>query len=131
MKPRLPKLFALAVLASLVAGTSHARPPGPRGVSQEQLATVPDLTTAQQDAIYRIESERRAAHKALLDKERPAHRQIEEQTTQKLRAALGDEGYATYAAWKLERHAGRRHARHQRMHDGHQDGGGDSEPSEG
>jgi hypothetical protein len=103
-----------------------------RGPSQEQLATVPGLTTAQQDAIYRIENDRRAAHEALLAKERPAHKQIEEQATQKLRAALGDEAYANYAAWKLEHRGERRHGRHQRMRDRNPDAGAGagSEPSD-
>lgn len=131
MKSRLAQALALVLLASLAAGTSHARSPAHRGVSQEQLATVPGLTAAQQDAIYRIETERRAAHEALVAKERPAHKQIEEQTTQKLRAALGDEAYTTYAAWKLERRAERRHAHHQRMRDRQPDAGNEGEPDEG
>ncbi len=132
MKSRTPQVLALALLASLAAGASFAGPPGHRGPSQEQLATVPGLTTTQQDAIYRIENDRRAAHEALLAKERPAHRQIEEQTTQKLRAALGDEAYANYAAWKLEHRAERRHGRHQRMRNRNPDAGADTggEPSD-
>lgn len=105
----------LAIL--LVAAPGFAQPRGKHVPSEEVLATIPGLTQAQRDAIYRIETERMAEHKALWEAERAAHEAIKEQTTAELRTALGDEAYATYAAWKLEQRAERRNARHKRRGD--------------
>ncbi|MGB0134560.1 hypothetical protein [Dokdonella sp.] len=102
-------LTALLAAAPGFAQSRHKHMP-----SEEVLATIPGLTQAQRDTIFRIETEQRAEHKALLEAERSAHQAIKEQTTAELRAELGDDAYATYAAWKLEQRAERKHTRHQR-----------------
>ena len=107
--------LASGLLATLLmASPGFAQPRGKHVPSEEVLATIPGLTQAQRDAIYRIETERMVEHKALWEAERTAHQAIKEQTTIELRAALGDEAYATYAAWKLEQRSERKNARHQR-----------------
>lgn len=117
--------------AMLAASPVHAQPRGKLAPSQEVLATIPGLTQAQKDAIYRIETEKQAEHKALWEAERAAHREISEQTTAELRAALGDDAYATYAAWKLEQRADRKRGRPHRggAHGGPDDAGDMSEPA--
>lgn len=115
MKNLIRNTLASGLLAALlVASPGFAQPRGKHGPSEEVLATIPGLTQAQRDAIFRIETEQRAEHKALWEAERSAHEAIKQQTAEQLRAALGDEAYATYAAWKLEQRSERKHARHQR-----------------
>jgi hypothetical protein len=98
----------------LAATPALAQPRHKQMPSEEVLATIPGLTQAQRDAIFRIESEQMAERKAMREAERTAHQAIKAQTTEELRTALGDEAYATYAAWKLEQRAERKHDRHQR-----------------
>jgi hypothetical protein len=101
-----------AVIAALLMGMStlsQARGPN----TYELLATLPDTTVAQQETIHRIESERRSAYAELFAKQRAEREQIDAGTAQKLRKALGDEGYRKYAEWKLShgRDQRRMHAR--------------------
>lgn len=125
MKNPIRNTLALSLLAALLAATpALAQSRHKQMPSEDVLATIPGLTQAQRDAIFRIETEQMAEHKALREAERTAHKAIKEQTTQELRTALGDEAYATYAAWKLEQRAERKHARHQRR-------GGHGAPMEG
>jgi hypothetical protein len=98
--------------AMLVASPGFAQPRGKHAPSAEAIAAVPGLTQSQRDDILRIETESHAEHKALWEAERTAHEAIREQTIDELRAALGDDAYATYAAWKMEQRAARRHGRH-------------------
>lgn len=103
-----------AVIAALLVGASavsQARGPN----SYEMLATLPDTSAAQQETIHRIENERRSAYADLFAKQRAERERIDADTAQKLRKALGDEGYRKYAEWKLShghgRGEGRMHAR--------------------
>lgn len=120
----LPAL-ALAILAGL--GTAWAAgpdgpmprgpggpPPGPGIPSAERLATVDDLGAAQQAEVRRILRERRDAEDALRSRlrgereaidqrERTERERIEDQTAQKLRSALGEDGYRAYAQWATSR----------------------------
>lgn len=119
MKNLLRNTLASGLLAAmLVATPGFAQPRAKFAPSAEALAAVPGLTQAQRNDILRIETERQAEHKALWEAERAAHEAIKEQTTNELRAALGDDAYATYAAWKLEQRAERKHGRRHR-HGGH------------
>ena len=99
-----------AVIAALLVGASAAsQARGPN--SYELLATLPDTTAAQQETIHRIESERRSAYADLFAKQRAERERIDAEAAQKLRKALGDEGYRNYADWKLSHGHGRGHDR--------------------
>lgn len=119
---------ALALAALAAAGTAFAagagEPPGPAphgpgtphgpGIPPaEALATIDGLGAAQQADIRKILRERRDAEDALgsrlraeretLDqRERAERERIEDQATQKLRAALGEDGYRSYARWATQ-----------------------------
>jgi len=100
------------VIIALLAGASVAsQARGPD--SYEALATLPDTTAAQQSDIHRIENERRTAFADLFEKQRAERDRIDEQTAQKLRKALGEEGYRKYAEWKMS-HGGPRGHMHAR-----------------
>jgi hypothetical protein len=123
----LPALVAaaLAVLGTAwAAGPGEPRGPMPRGPggpppgrgvpSAERLATVDGLGAAQQTEVRRILRERRDAEDALRSRlrgereaidqrERTERERIEDQTTQKLRNALGEDGYRAYAQWATSR----------------------------
>jgi hypothetical protein len=106
MKISIRSAIVSALLASASATAAHAQP-GPRGrPSYELLATIPDLTAAQQQDIRRIESERRDAHDTLRIKQRNEQERIDEQSESRLRKTLGDDGYRRYAEWKTGRMAG-------------------------
>ena len=112
------------LLASLLAvGAAHAQPvppgrpqpmpPGPAGtLSPEALATVPDLTPAQQVEVRKLLLQRRDAHdaarakelaerEALMTRSRAEHERIDDDTGARLRKLLGDEGYRNLARWLL------------------------------
>ena len=127
------KTLAASLLVTLLATAAYAGPPGPRSAPDpqaraEKLATVPGLTQAQRDDIIRIEDESREAQRGLMEKARSDHQKLRDETTRKLRVALGDKAYADYATWKLEqRGEHRRDRRHDRM--GHRSPpGADGEP---
>lgn len=105
-------LAASLLATTLMAAPSFAQPRAMHVPSEEVLATIPGLTQAQRDAIYRIETEQMAERRAMWEAQRAAHQALKEQTTAELRAALGDDAYATYAAWKLEQRAERKNGRH-------------------
>jgi hypothetical protein len=99
-----------------MAGFTQPGPPGPPGVPPaEVFATIPDLSAAQQTEVRKILLQRRDAQdavhsrtrtemEALHTKERNEHERIDEQTTDQLRKALGDEGYRHYAQWQVSQH---------------------------
>lgn len=131
MKNVISHTFVFALLAG-ASVASQARGSG----SYEALATVPDTSAAQQADIHRIENERRSAFADLFEKQRAERDRIDEQTAQKLRKALGEEGYRKYAEWKMS-HAGpygRMHGRGRHapkaagMHDGPGMSGGPQMP---
>lgn len=89
-------------------------PPGPRIPSAEMLATVDGLNAGQQAEVRRILRERRDAEEALRERlrgerdaleqrERTERERIEDQSAQKLRTALGEDGYRAYARWAAQR----------------------------
>ncbi|MET0226422.1 MAG: hypothetical protein ABW187_08290 [Dokdonella sp.] len=116
--PRCLLAFSLAA-ACLAAGTFAAAappmPPGPHGPplpSAEELATIPSLSTPQQIELRKILLERRDALEAARDKTRDAmeaqHKReradverIEEQSSERLRKLLGDDGFRRYAEWRF------------------------------
>jgi len=116
------KMIAALILysASLAA---HAQapmggPPHPPGLpSAEALATVPNLTAAQQIEVRKILLERRDAHEAaaaksraerdgLAKKDRAEHERIDDQSTDRLRKLLGDDGFRQFAEWQLAHRSG-------------------------
>jgi Spy/CpxP family protein refolding chaperone len=118
-------ILAAALCAALGAADIGAQPmmggPGPHGPgpgggvpSAEMLATIPDLTPAQQADVRRIltqqrdaseaaETKTRAQFEALQKQMRDDHERIETQTSDQLRKALGEDGFKKYAEWKLRR----------------------------
>ncbi len=102
-----PPRIALTILLAIAGSAAEAQPRPPGGPAPfEQLATVRGLSVAQQQEIRRAESERRDAHDTLRIKQRAEHERIDEQTEQRLRKALGDEGYTRYVEWKAKPHGG-------------------------
>lgn len=111
------KLKLAAAIAAVFAAGAVAQPvPGPGAPPAEALATIPDLTTAQQDDLRRILIQRRDALEAAEDKihadmealhkrARSEHERIDEQYAAQLRKALGDDGYRKYAGWQAAHHA--------------------------
>lgn len=115
----------LLMTVLLVAGVVQAQPappnapggpppPPPGGpISPEALATVPDLTAAQQVEVRRILIQRRDAHDAVRAKERSErdtqmarvraeHERIDDASSEQLRKLLGDDGYRTLAQWQTQ-----------------------------
>lgn len=114
--PRFVKRTALVLLlAASCATIAHARfapPPGPPTPSAEMLATIPSLTTAQQIELRKILIERRDAHDAASTrshdafevqrkKDRAEHERIDDQSSERVRKLLGDDGFRRYAQWQL------------------------------
>ena len=109
------KPLAILVLVLASASAALAEPPGPPGGGvppDEALATVPNLTTAQQLEVRRILTQRRDAQEtlqtkthtefeALRIKERNERERIDDQASDQLRKALGEEGFRSFAEWSL------------------------------
>jgi hypothetical protein len=104
-----------ALLTTLLAGSAGAQPqppgPPPSVPPTEALATIPELSPAQQVELRNILLERRNALEAARDKARAALEaqrrrdrdeieRIEEQSSARLRKALGDDGFRRYAEWR-------------------------------
>jgi hypothetical protein len=109
-KPIAKHLLALCLM--LVAGEAATAQDGPPLPSQLMLATIPDLTTAQQLELRKIFVQRRDAEEglftrqqadfaALRAKTRSEHERIDDSTDASLRKLLGDEGYRKFAQWQL------------------------------
>lgn len=108
-----------ALLAAVVAATAAAQgmpSPGPggppRAPTSEELATVPNLSAAEQIELRKILIRRRDAHEAahekaraefdaLHAKERSEHERIDEQASEQARKLLGEDGYRRFAEWDL------------------------------
>ena len=114
-------IAALILWSASLAASAQApmggppRPPGPP--SPEALATVPNLTAVQQtelrkilierrDADEAIEAKSRAEFQAVAKKDRGEHERADEQSADRLRKLLGDDGFRQFAQWQLEHHAG-------------------------
>jgi len=104
MKSFHPKALATALLVTLLATAAYADPHSghERKTPEERIASIPGLTQTQRDDIVRIEKENREAQRALMEKTRTEHESLRDQSTQKLRTALGDKAYATYLTWRLD-----------------------------
>lgn len=116
------KIIAALILctASLAANAQAPMggPPHPPGLpSAEALATIPNLTAAQQIEVRKILVERRDAHEAvaaksraerdaLAKKDRGEHERIDDQSSDRLRKLLGDDGYRQFAEWQLAHRPG-------------------------
>lgn len=113
-----PRLFIALLAALCAAATAGAQslppPPGgaPHAPSSEELATVPNLSAAEQVELRKILIQRRNAHEAahekaraefdaLHAKERSEHERIDEQASEQARKLLGEEGYRNFAQWDL------------------------------
>jgi hypothetical protein len=81
-------------------------------VSPELLATIPDLTAAQQADLRKLLLERRDAHEAveaksraerdtLAKKDRAEHERVDSESAERVRKLLGDDGYRRFAEWQL------------------------------
>lgn len=101
-----------AIAAVLFAGSAFAQMPPPGPPPLEALATVPGLTAAQQSDVRKLMIQRRDAQEAAHNKartemetvrtrERSEHERIDEQYSEQLRKALGDDGYRQFAQWEL------------------------------
>jgi len=125
LKKKLACAVALAVAAATgvaLANGPHGPMPGPHGPgvpSAEMLATIDGLSASQQADLRKILREQRDAEDAVrtrlrgereaLDlRERNEHDRITDQTTQKLRSALGEDGFRAYAQWATRRGPGPR-----------------------
>lgn len=109
-------LFALVCTSSAVM--AQMPPPGPPGGGvppAEAIATIPNLSAAQQAEVRKILIQRRDAQEAaqakarsefdaLRLKQRSEHERIEDQASEQLRKVLGDDGYRAYAEWSLAHH---------------------------
>jgi hypothetical protein len=108
-------ILLFAIVCATGAASAQVPPPGPPGGGvppAEALATIPNLTAAQQTEVRRILVQRRDAEEAaqakarsefdaLRVKQRTEHERIEDQTSEQLRKALGDDGFRAYAEWSL------------------------------
>ncbi|MGN6517840.1 MAG: hypothetical protein ACTHK2_00255 [Dokdonella sp.] len=113
-----------ALLATMLAASAGAQPLPPAGdpplrgrgelPSAEALATLPGLDAARQAQLRKILRERRDALDALREKSRAAlaaqrkhdrdeAEAIEDRSSERIRALLGDDAYRQYAQWSLER----------------------------
>jgi hypothetical protein len=109
-------LLAALLLAGAATASAEPGPHGPPGPppapSAEELATVPSLSTTQQVELRKILVERRNAHEAVesktrdlmeaqRSKDRSDHERIDEQSSERVRKLLGDDGFKSYAEWQL------------------------------
>lgn len=111
----------LSAIGIAAAAQSMPGPPGPHGppmsgpLSPEALATIPDLTAAQQAELRKLLVERRDAHEAaaaksrverdaLAKKDRAEHERIDDDSATRIRKLLGDDGYRRFAEWELAHH---------------------------
>ncbi|HEY6942523.1 hypothetical protein [Dokdonella sp.] len=107
-----------ALLTAMLAASAGAQPMPrvgpPLGHADvppaEALATIPGIDAAQQAELRRILRERRDALEALRDKSRAAidtqrkrdrdeAERIDDQSAERIRKLLGDDGYRRYAQW--------------------------------
>jgi hypothetical protein len=115
-----PRVLAFSLAAACLAASTFATamPPGPPGPpaaplpSAEELATIPSLSTQQQIELRKVLLERRDALDATREKthetmeaqrkrERADVERIDEQSSERLRKLLGDDGFRRYAEWQL------------------------------
>jgi hypothetical protein len=112
-------LWSLTSAAFAQAPFGPHHPPGPP--SPEALATIPNLTPAQQIELRRILLDERDAHEAIASKaraerearakkDRGEHERVDEQGAERLRKLLGDDGFRQFAEWQFAHRGGPGHA---------------------
>lgn len=99
-------LIALACASLLAAAPAFAQPGRAAPPPPEVLATVPDLSFAQQTALRRILIEQEDAERAQRDKLRGELERIRTRSAERIHELLGEDGYRRYAQWRAD--AGRR-----------------------
>ena len=103
-------LFAAGVARAQPVPRNAPPPPGGGPISPEALATVPDLSAAQQIEVRKILIQRRDAHDTVRAKERAERdtqmarvraedERIDDASSAQLRKLLGDDGYRALAQW--------------------------------
>jgi hypothetical protein len=107
-------LTSVLFLAGSAIASAQPAPPVPSALA---LATIPGLSSEQQQSVRRIFLQRRDAEEALRDKQhaefdalrvkgRSEHERIDESTDASLRKLLGEEGYRKFAEWQLAQRPG-------------------------
>lgn len=88
-----------ALMLLLAAAPALAQPARP-APAPEALATIPELSFAQQTALRRLLVERQEAEQHQQDKHRSELERIRENSAARIHDLLGDEGYRRYAQWR-------------------------------
>jgi hypothetical protein len=111
-------LFAAGATQAQPGPAGAPRPPGQPGpLSPEALASVPDLSAAQQVEVRKILVQRRDAHDAVRAKEaaereaqrtraRSEHERIDDESSARLRKLLGEDAYRNLAQWLMPARVG-------------------------
>lgn len=73
------------------------------GLGASQQADIRKTLREQRDALDALRTRTRGEHEAIELRERSERERIEDQTAQKLRTALGEDGYRAYARWLVPR----------------------------
>lgn len=73
------------------------------GLGASQQADIRKILREQRDALDTLRTRTRGEHEAIEERERGDRERIEDQTAQKLRTALGEDGYRAYARWLVQR----------------------------
>ena len=95
-------LIALAVASAFAAAPALAQPGRAATAPLEALATIPDLSFAQQTALRRILVEQEDAERAQHDKLRGESERIRARTAARIHELLGEDGYRRYAHWRAD-----------------------------
>ncbi len=121
-------LVALSAPAAMAQSPAHEAGPAARVPSAEQLATIPSLSSTQQVELHKLLVERRAAMESAREKSREAwqaqrertraeRERIDQDYSTRMRQALGDEGFASFAQWQSKQRA--EHAERWQKRGGH------------
>lgn len=72
------------------------------GLDASQQADIRKILREQRDAFDALRERSRGEREAIEQRERGERERIEDQTAQKLRSALGEDGYRAYARWSMQ-----------------------------
>ncbi len=95
-------LIALACASLFAAAPAFAQPGRAAPPPPEALATIPDLSFAQQTALRRILTEQDDAERAQHDKLRVELERIRTRGAERIHELLGEDGYRRYAQWRAD-----------------------------
>lgn len=95
-------LIALACASLFAAAPAFAQPGRAAPPPPEVLATIPDLSFAQQTALRRILIEQEDAERAQHDRLRSELERIRTRSAERIHELLGDDGYRRYAQWRAD-----------------------------